>query len=59
MGENGIKNKEDLANLDSSELYEILSNDGIESEEEAGKIIMSARAHWFEDDENTEVWIKI
>ena len=54
MGESGIKSKEDLANLDSSELYEILINDGIESEEEAGKIIMSARAHWFEDNENIE-----
>ena len=54
LGESGIKNKEDLANLDSSELYEILINDGIESEEEAGKIIMSARAHWFEDNENIE-----
>ena len=54
MGENGIKNKEDLANLDSSELYEILINDGIETEEQAGKIIMSARAHWFEENENIE-----
>ena len=54
LGESGIKNKEDLANLDSSELYEILINDGIESEEEAGKIIMSARAHWFKDNENIE-----
>ena len=54
LGENGIKSKEDLANLDSSELYDFLSNDGIETEEQAGKIIMSARAHWFEDDENIE-----
>ena len=54
MGENGIKSKEDLANLDSSELYDFLSNDGIETEEQAGKIIMSARAHWFEDDEIIE-----
>jgi N utilization substance protein A len=51
LGENGIKNKEDLANLDSSELYDFLSNDGIETEEQAGKIIMSARAHWFEENE--------
>ena len=54
LRENGIKNKEDLANLDSSELYELLSQEGIESEEVAGKIIMSARAHWFEDDEKTD-----
>ena len=50
---NKFKNKEDLANLDSSELYELLSQEGIESEEVAGKIIMSARAHWFEEDGNT------
>ena len=55
LGENGIKCKEDLANLDSSELYEFLGEDGIKNEEEAGKIIMSARAHWFvEDVENNE-----
>ena len=55
LGENGIKCKEDLANLDSSELYEFLGEDGIKNEEEAGTIIMSARAHWFvEDVENNE-----
>ena len=54
LGESGIKSKEDLANLDSLELFEILINNGIGSEEEAGKIIMSARAHWFEDNENIE-----
>ena len=55
LGENGIKCKEDLANLDSSELYEFLGEEGIKNEEEAGKIIMSARAHWFvEDVENNE-----
>ena len=32
----------------------ILKNEGIETEEEAGKVIMSARAHWFDEDENTE-----
>ena len=54
LGENGIKNKEDLANLDSSELYDFLGNDGIETEEQAGKIIMSARAHWFEEHESSD-----
>ena len=55
LGENGIKCKEDLANLDSSELYEFLNKDGIENEEDAGRIIMSARAHWFvESNEITE-----
>ena len=49
---------EDLANLDSAELFDFLGEDGIKNEEEAGKIIMSARAHWFveeiEDDESVE-----
>ena len=34
--------------------YDFLSDDGIETEEHAGKIIMSARAHWFEENENIE-----
>ena len=54
LGENGIKCKEDLANLDSSELLELLNDEGLDNEEEAGKIIMSARAHWFEDNDETK-----
>ncbi|MAC61320.1 MAG: transcription termination/antitermination protein NusA [SAR116 cluster bacterium] len=58
LGENGVKCKEDLANLDSAELFDFLGEEGIKNEEEAGKIIMSARAHWFveevEDDESVE-----
>jgi N utilization substance protein A len=38
-----IKNKDDLADLASDELAPILNID----EEEAGKIIMEARADWF------------
>ena len=53
LGENGIKCKEDLANLDSSELLELLNNEGLHNEEEAGKIIMSARAHWFDETDET------
>ena len=53
LGENGIKCKEDLANLDSAELYELLNKDGIENEEDAGRIIMSARAHWFVENNDT------
>ena len=51
LAENGVKTKEGLADLDSAELVEILSELGLDSEEEAGKIIMLARAHWFEDEE--------
>ena len=53
LGENGIKCKEDLANLDSAELYNFLNKDGIENEEDAGRIIMSARAHWFVENNET------
>jgi N utilization substance protein A len=53
LGENGIKCKEDLANLDSAELYEFLNKDGIENEEDAGRIIMSARSHWFVENNET------
>ena len=53
LGESGIKCKEDLANLDSSELLELLNNEGLDNEEEAGKIIMSARAHWFDETDET------
>ena len=53
LGENGIKCKEDLANLDSAELYELLKNVEIDNEEDAGRIIMSARAHWFVENKET------
>ena len=51
LGENNIKTKDDLADLDSLELFDILKPLGLESEEEAGKIIMLARSHWFSEDE--------
>ena len=49
LGENGIKTRDDLADLASDELVEMLGDDA-PSEEDAGQIIMAARAHWFEDD---------
>jgi N utilization substance protein A len=51
LGENGIKTQDDLADLASDELVEILGDEA-PSEEEAGQIIMAARAHWFEDAES-------
>ncbi len=42
--ESGIKTRDDLADLGTDELSEILGVD----EKEAGDIIMLARAHWFE-----------
>ena len=51
LGENGIKSRDDLAELDTFELIEKLDEGKELSEEEAGKIIMAAREHWFKDDE--------
>ncbi len=48
LGEKGVKSLDDLADLASDELVEILGADVID-EQAANEIIMSARAHWFED----------
>ena len=42
-----IKSLNDLADLSSDELKEILGNNEM-SLEDANKVIMAARAHWFE-----------
>ena len=47
LGQKGIKTRDDLAELDNFELIEMLENDKNLSEDDAGKIIMAARAHWF------------
>ena len=54
LAENEILNLDDLAELDSEELMNLLGEMGLEDEVEAGNIIMAARAHWFEDDLKTE-----
>ena len=50
LGENDIKTLDDLGDLASDELVELLPTSGF-SGEEADAIIMAARAHWFEDEE--------
>jgi N utilization substance protein A len=47
LGEHGIKTLDDLADLASDELLEILGEDALEPVE-ADEVIMQARAHWFE-----------
>jgi N utilization substance protein A len=47
LGEKGIKTLDDLADLASDELIEIVPA-GTLSEEQANAVIMAARAHWFE-----------
>ena len=50
LGENGVKSLDDLADLASDELIEMLG-DQAPSAADADAIIMAARAHWFEDEE--------
>jgi transcription termination/antitermination protein NusA len=49
LGDKGVKTLDDLADLASDELIEILGPDAVD-EETANAIIMAARAHWFGDD---------
>ncbi len=50
LGENGVKTLDDLGDLASDELIEILG-DKAPSAADADAIIMAARAHWFEGEE--------
>ena len=49
LGEKGVKTLDDLGDLASDELIEIVGTDGMD-EETANAVIMAARAHWFADD---------
>ncbi|MDG2242597.1 MAG: transcription termination factor NusA [Rhodospirillaceae bacterium] len=49
LGENDVKSRDDLADLASDELIDILGV-GSMSMEEANTMIMAARAHWFNDE---------
>ena len=49
LGEKGITSLDDLADLASDELIEIVGAEQM-SEETANEVIMAARAHWFEDE---------
>ena len=50
LAEKGIKTLDDLADLAGDELVEMLDNSL--SEKDANTVIMAARAHWFENDNN-------
>ena len=55
LGEAGVKQLDDLADLSGDEL--ISAEDGILREfglsaDDANQVVMAARAHWFEDEEN-------
>jgi transcription termination/antitermination protein NusA len=50
LGEKGVKTLDDLADLASDELIEILGPEAID-EETANAVIMAARRHWFDGEE--------
>ena len=54
LGEAGVKSLDDLGDLASDELMEIVGEKKL-SEAVANDIIMAARAHWFEDEESVAV----
>ncbi len=54
LGEKGVKSLDDLADLASDELIEIVGADQMD-EEVANEVIMAARAHWFDDEPTAEV----
>ncbi|HET6184350.1 MAG TPA: transcription termination factor NusA [Acetobacteraceae bacterium] len=49
LGEKGVKTLDDLADLASDELMEIVGPENMD-EATANAVIMAARAHWFEDE---------
>jgi N utilization substance protein A len=53
LGENDIKTLDDLADLANDELIELVGKVNL-TEERANEIIMLARAHWFEDEVNSD-----
>ncbi len=58
VGDKGIKTLDDLADLAGDELVEMLPAGSL-TEDEANKVIMDARAHWFEDEDGSEPSAKI
>ncbi len=53
LGEKGVKTLDDLADLASDELVEIVGEANLD-EAAANEVIMAARAHWFEDEAPTD-----
>ena len=50
LGEKGVKTLDDLADLASDELIEIVGAEAMD-EETANAIIMAARQHWFDGED--------
>ena len=49
LAEKGVKTLDDVADLAADELIEMLGENTL-SEDEANKVIMAAREHWFENE---------
>ena len=54
LAKSNINNLDDLADLDSEELFNILGKNVFNNEDEAGEVIMAARQHWFDEEAKTE-----
>lgn len=54
LGENDVKTRDDLADLATDELRDIVGNDTMTSDQ-ANKIIMKAREHWFAEEAANEL----
>ena len=50
LAENNIKTLDNLAELDSEELFNLLGDKAFINEDDAGSVIMKARQHWFAED---------
>ena len=50
LAENNIKSLDDLAELDSEELFNLLGDKIFINEDDAGSVIMKARQHWFAEE---------
>ncbi len=54
LAENGVRTHDDLGDLAADELLDLLPEGQKISRDEANDIIMSARAHWFDDEEDEQ-----
>ncbi len=50
LAENNIKSLDELAELDSEELFNLLGSEIFINEDDAGSVIMKARQHWFTEE---------
>ena len=50
LAESNIKSLDDLAELDSEELFNLLGDKIFVNEDDAGSVIMKARQHWFAEE---------